>query len=281
MNKRILVLAAGVSILVILSGAGCGPEPSTEKFLIWRIIKMPDGSKRVTYKGVADDWAINTLREDIVCYGTECIDKYAATTDNSGMRDGLVAVQYPPAQQKDRLDFSRISMRQLFPPYMHFSLASMFGWVSIYREINHNDKAVSDPIDDAVADQLDAIAYFNRGSVHAQSGRHERAISDYNKAIEMNPKFAKAFNNRGVSYCKKGQKDLAILDYSKAIEVNPKFAQAFYNRGIAYYNKGQNSLAISDYARAIEINPQLNDQEDMFVRLVRKKWAKFKESKRS
>ena len=280
MNMRTQVLIAIISIFVTLSSAGCNHGHSKENYLIWRVIKMPDGSKGVTYKGVADAWALNTLRKDTVHYGTESLNEYAATPYDPGMRDDLVAVRYPPVQQKDRIESDRIGMRQLFPPYRNFSIANMFEWVSIYRKFPRNDKAISKPIDAVVTDQLDASAYFDRGYVHTQNGRYERAISDYNKAIEMNPKYAKAFNNRGAAYYMKGQKDPAILDYSKAIEINPNFADAFYNRGVAYYSKGQQSLAISDYARAIEINPQLYDQNDMFIQLIRKIWTKFKESKR-
>lgn len=246
MNKRIQALFASVSILVILSSAGCGRRYSTENYLIWRIIKMPDGSKRVTFGGVADSWSIKTFREDIVCFGAECLNKYATTRDDSGMSGGLIAVQFPPTEQENRIEAKWIS-KPLFPPHMHFALANLFGWISIDHEIGRNDKAISELTDAVVKDPLDAAAYCDRGAVHAESGRYDQAISDYSKAIEMNPQFAKAF----------------------------------YNRGVAYYRKGQHNLAISDYARAIEINPQLNDQDDMFVRLVREKWAKFKESQRS
>jgi hypothetical protein len=96
MNKRIQAIFSSVLILIIVSGAGCGHRHSVEKFLIWRIIKMPNGSERIAYKGVADGWAINTLHEDIACYGTECLNKYSTTPDSPGIRDGLVAVQYTP-----------------------------------------------------------------------------------------------------------------------------------------------------------------------------------------
>ena len=60
--------------------------------------------------------------------------------------------------------------------------------------------------------------------------------------------------------------------------MDPQFAKALYNRGVAYYRKGQHNLAISDYARAIEMNPQLRKQDDLFVRMIRKKWASIKQS---
>jgi tetratricopeptide (TPR) repeat protein len=246
MNKRILVLFASVSILVMLSVAGCGRGYSTENYLIWKIIEMPDGSRRVTFRGVADSWSIKTFREDILCFGKDCLNKYATTRDYSGMSGGLIAVQFTPTEQKGKIEAKRIG-KPLFPPYMHFSLANPLGWILIHHEIARNDRSISEPTDADVLDPLDAVAYYDRGGVHAENGRYDKAISDYSKAIEMNPKFAKAL----------------------------------YDRGVAYYKKGQHNLAISDYARAIEINPQLNDQDDLFVRLVREKWADFKESQRS
>ncbi len=60
--------------------------------------------------------------------------------------------------------------------------------------------------------------------------------------------------------------------------MNPQFARALYDRGVAYYRKGQHNLAISDYARAIEMNPTLREQDNLFVQMIRKKWARLRES---
>jgi tetratricopeptide (TPR) repeat protein len=246
MNRRIQALFVSLVILVILSGAGCGRGYSAENYLVWRIIKMPDGLERITFKGVADRWSIEILREDIVCFGVECLGRDTAARDDSRVSAGLIAVQFPPTDQESRMEAQRIC-KPLFPAYVRFALASLLGRTCVFHEIGRNDKAISEPADTDIMKPLGAAAYCDRGAVHTENGQYDQAISDYSKAIEMNPQFAKAF----------------------------------YDRGVAYYRKGQQNLAISDYARAIEINPQLSEQDDLFIRLIREKWARHKESQRS
>ena len=241
MDKRVQVLFASVSILVILSGAGCGRGNSTENYLIWRII---DPEKKIyAYQGVADSWSIETLREDIVCYGAECLSGKTTMANGSSTSGGLIAVQFPPRERESEI-VACWDRKPLFLAHYYFANASLLWRLTGHYPAVQQNKAILQSPDPVETDPPDAAAYCDRGAVHAESGRYDRAISDYSKAIEMDPKFAKAF----------------------------------YDRGVAYYRKGQHNLAISDYARAIEINPQLRKQDDLFIRVIREKWARFKES---
>ena len=243
MNKQIKVLFACVSILMMLSAVGCSRGYSTEKYFIWKVSKMPDGSEKVAYEGVADRWSIEMLRDDIVCFGADCLSEKATVLADSGKSSGLIAVQYPSPKQQDRTEAQWIC-KPLFSSYTRFTLATLIGRITTCYQIDKNGKVISKPTKLIARDSLDAETYCERGAVYFESGRY----------------------------------DEAILDYKKAIEMNPKFAEAFYNRGIAYYRKGQDTLAISDYAKAIEINPQLHQQNDVLIRMIREKWAKHKES---
>lgn len=242
-NKRIQVLFAGIAILVMLSGAGCGRGYSTEKYLIWRIVKTPDGSEEVAFAGVADRWSMKTFDEDILCLGAECLRKDRTILADSGKSSGLIAIQYPPAERAGQTEAQWVC-KPLFPYFWRFSLATLIGRISTCYKADRNGKVISEPIDVIAAEPMDAEAYCERGAGYSENGWYDRAISDYNKAIK----------------------------------VNPKFAQAFYNRGLAYYRKGQHHLAIADYARAIEINPKLHDQDDVLIRMIREKWANHKAS---
>ena len=202
---------------------------------------MPDGSENVTYEGVADRWSMETFRDDIVCFGADCLREGTTVLADSRKSSGLVAVQYPSSKKQDRTE-ARWICKPLFPSYTRFTLATLLGRITTCYQINQKGKVLSEPIDVIARDSLDAETYCERGAIYVESGRYDKAISDCNKAIEMNPKLAKAF----------------------------------YNRGIAYYRKGQDNLAIADYARAIEINPKLHDQDGVLIRMIRQKWAKHK-----
>ena len=240
-KKRIHFLCVSVSILFILSCAGCGRGNSAKRYSIWRVIDRPE--KTFECVGVADGWAVQILREDIVCVGAECMSRDTARNNDSSTSGGLIAVQFPPQEQESETVDPRVR-KPLFPAYYYFANASpLWRLTGHYPAVQHN-KAILQSPDPVETDPPDAADHCDRGCAHAEEGQYDRAISDYSKAIEM----------------------------------DPKFARAFYDRGAAYYRKGQHNLAISDYARAIEIDPQLRKQDDLFVRMIRKKWASFKES---
>ena len=241
-KTRIHALFSSTLILVILSIAGCGRGNSPKQFLIWRLIGMPDEVPKKNFEGVADSWAVEVLREDIACFGADCAGRDIITITDSGIRRRLMAEQFPHREQESGIE-ARLREKPLFPAYLHSALATLLGRSSVYHE----------------------------------KVQYDKAVSEFTDAIEMNPGDAAAYCNRGAAHAKTGRYDWAISDYSKALEINPQFAKAFYNRGVAYYRKGQHNLAISDYARAIEIDPQLRKQDDLFVRVIRKKWANLKE----
>ena len=245
-SKRTQASLAGVIIPVMLFVSGCGPGNCSKQYLIWRII---DGRKNIyEYEGVADSWALNIkfLQEYIVCFGPECFGRNWPATDDSGTGRRLIALQIP--LQTQGCD-TGVPPREkpLFAPNVHFALASLLGRITVSHEPDKHKNLSSEREDAVEMGLFDAAVYCDRGAVYAENGLYDRAISDYSKAVEMDPKFAKAY----------------------------------YDRGIAYYRKGRHKLAIADYARAIEINPQLHKQDDIFVRLVREKWARLKESRGS
>ena len=61
---------------------------------------------------------------------------------------------------------------------------------------------------------------------------YDEAIADLNKAIKLYPDFAVAYYNRGNLHALSGMLPEAYDDYSRAIELNAYFAEAYYNRGL-------------------------------------------------
>jgi tetratricopeptide (TPR) repeat protein len=246
MKRRIQVLFAGMAILVTLSVGGCGGGLSSERYLIWRIVRTPDGEERAVFEGAADKWAMERLRKNIVCFGAECMNGDAVTLDRSDTSGGLIAVEIPPAKQTHRME-ARCLCKPLIPSYMNFPIAGLLGRVRTCLKTGRKEESVSEPAEATVADSLEAAAYCGRGAIHVEDGRYDQAVSEYSKAIEKYPQFPKAL----------------------------------YGRGTAYYEKGEYDLALSDYAKAIELNPQFDEPDDRFTRLVREKWARSKERQRS
>jgi tetratricopeptide (TPR) repeat protein len=240
-RKAIRAVLASVSIPFILSCAGCGWGRSEKPYCIWKIFELRDGRK--AYRGVSDDWAIKILREDIDDFLLDGVDRGTTASNDSTTDGGIVAVRFPPQEQESEI-VAPPDRKPLFPAHCYFANASPLWQLTGHYKPGQHDIPISEPNDATSMNLRDAAAYCDRGIAHAESSRYDRAISDY----------------------------------SKALEIDPRFAKAFYNRGVAYYRKGQHNLAISDYARAIEMNPQLRKQDDLFVRVIRKKWASFKES---
>lgn len=101
-----------------------------------------------------------------------------------------------------------------------------------------------------------AMAYRNRGLVHAKKGDFAKALPDFNAAIERNGMFADAYYDRGLTYYNLRNPRAAIEDFTKAILYKPKYSDAYGNRGLAYMVVGDLDSAIADLDRAIAMEPK-------------------------
>ena len=107
----------------------------------------------------------------------------------------------------------------------------------------------------AMAGELSALQYFERGVLSQTHDKIDEAIGNYNKAAELDANYAPTFYNRGICLSKMGEKELALADFNRAIELNPKYVAAYINRGNYYLEAGDKAKAAADYDAALAVVP--------------------------
>ena len=140
-----------------------------------------------------------------------------------------------------------------------------------------------------------AIAYNNRGTIHANAQRSTPAIRDFSMAIEIAPaSYATAYGNRSIAATKIGDYSQAIADaetalmiaprsvdllhqraqiafgisdydtavdyYTRSLAINASDPYAYLYRGYANRSRGRQSEAVADFRRAVEIAPYLENE---------------------
>jgi Tfp pilus assembly protein PilF len=98
-----------------------------------------------------------------------------------------------------------------------------------------------------------AVAFNDRGKVHAKMGQFDRAKKDYDQAIKLDSKYVKAYNNRGVGLYETNQYADALKDFNKAIVLKPSYAAAYLNRGLVNYQMDRIDRACKDFTQACEL----------------------------
>jgi tetratricopeptide (TPR) repeat protein len=114
--------------------------------------------------------------------------------------------------------------------------------------------AFSDYTEAIRLDQMDSIAYYNRGIDRAAKGDLEGVISDFDETIHLNPMDATAYTIRGLARRSKGDLDEAISDCTEAIRLDPTYANAYNIRAYAYFPTDPDR-AFADINKALELDP--------------------------
>ena len=107
------------------------------------------------------------------------------------------------------------------------------------------------------SDPTDAVAYLDRGGVHASIGEVALAISDFSVAINLQSDLVEAWYNRGTTFAQIRRFERAIADFTEAIRLKPDFARAYCNRGLANVQLGRYDDALADYVIAIDRDAKL------------------------
>lgn len=97
-----------------------------------------------------------------------------------------------------------------------------------YQENNY-EEAEKNFTQGVLADEEDAIAYFNRGTFYLRQSKFKEAIEDLLKAVKFNPKFADAYYNLACSYVQILSFRQSIECLKKAIKNNKEFAKIAEN----------------------------------------------------
>ena len=101
-----------------------------------------------------------------------------------------------------------------------------------------------------------ALAYNNRGNVHAAMGNPKRSLQDLNRAILIDPKYVNAYYNRAITYQDLGELEKAVKDYGEVMRLNPNHLAATFYRGLINEKLGRHKDAEKDFLKAYELEPE-------------------------
>ena len=139
--------------------------------------------------------------------------------------------------------------------------AEMHGFLgSTYWEQHKNIAKARVALQQAIELDPDyAEAYYNRGTICAETGDFAGAMRNYTRAIELKPYYAKAYMNRGNTHYWLQEYDRALADYDQTLALAPAWGLAYCNRGAARHKLGLYAGAIEDYTRGIQLMPDHAD----------------------
>jgi len=127
-----------------------------------------------------------------------------------------------------------------------------------YCQEGQNDRAVA-AYDEAIRlDPNCAVAYINRGGIHAQQGNPQRAVADYAEAARLDSKYADALFRLGYSWFQNRRYADSIAAYDRALQLDPQRpdARAHFFRGNAHDKLGDYEKAVADYDKSVALEPE-------------------------
>jgi tetratricopeptide (TPR) repeat protein len=84
-------------------------------------------------------------------------------------------------------------------------------------------------------DNVPASDFFLAGTAYITRQQYPEAVAAFTRAIERAPHDALAFRNRGIVHAQLGAHQDALHDLNTAITLDPQDAVAYNHRGIVYY----------------------------------------------
>ena len=103
------------------------------------------------------------------------------------------------------------------------------------------------------ADQNNACALCNLGSILGSRNDFQWSVECYERALSIDPKLMHAHFNLGILRLNTDLK-LAIECFRKVVELDPEFAGGFYNLGVAVARSGLPIAAEAYYRRTIKLD---------------------------
>ena len=104
-----------------------------------------------------------------------------------------------------------------------------------------------------------AVAYYNRGTIHAQANDLADALADFDEAIALG-RSARFYNARAGACIRLGRIEAALGDYGKAIELMPDNPAPYANRAMAYYKTGEYGKAWADVKMSEKLGGRSNPE---------------------
>ncbi|MBX2985447.1 MAG: tetratricopeptide repeat protein [Bacteroidia bacterium] len=97
--------------------------------------------------------------------------------------------------------------------------------------------------------------YIDKGLDYEESGNYALAIVYYDSAIMLNDINAIAYYNRGVCQFALKNTGAALVDYNKALNLDSTLADAYYNRGLTHNIINNPVLALADMETYTKLQP--------------------------
>ena len=120
-----------------------------------------------------------------------------------------------------------------------------------HQKLEEYDTAMS-LYDEILAQEDNAGAYFQRGTLRLAMGKELAAIEDYNKAAEMEDEEFDLYFAMYDILTYYGKEDAAFDLLSRALEIKAKDTEASYKHGQIYYILGQMDEAIKVLSKIVE-----------------------------
>ena len=90
----------------------------------------------------------------------------------------------------------------------------------------------------------------NAGVELHRLARYDEAVAAYDEALLIAPDLAVAYYNRGLIHARLQRFELAIVDYDEAISLEPRRPQPYRARALAFDAVGRRALAAADFGEA-------------------------------
>lgn len=119
------------------------------------------------------------------------------------------------------------------------------------------ERALTDYDAAILLDDVNIVAFHQRGVLHWRRGETDLALADFDRAIRLSFSDPSVYLDRGKLWYERGRYDRAIADFNQAIKLSPGLASAYSYRGTALRRKGEFTSAIADLDQAIKLNPAI------------------------
>lgn len=266
--------AAGLALVLVVSGPALGDEPWTGKSVIQkdRDLVLKVGAKVLKHGESLDIyeveheqppwlWLRSTetnmqgwARADQVIPLDQAVPFFTGEIHASPSSPLPHVLRARVWEAKHELDIARKDLDEAV------RLDPDHAWVYNWRGMLWRDKGAYDK---AVADHTEAIrlepnrspSYVNRALVYMDLKQYDKAIDDLNQAIRFEPENARYFDKRGWAWYSKEEFDRAIDDFRQAIGLDPQLESAYVNRGMAWFSQEEYDKAIADYTEALTLDP--------------------------
>lgn len=100
-----------------------------------------------------------------------------------------------------------------------------------------------------------ALAYADRGTIHAMRKEFDLAGADFDRAFSLGHRDAAAFSSAATVHMELKDYPRSLVLFAMALELAPTYAFAYYNRSRLLHEMGQNESAVIDLERCLALQP--------------------------